>query len=340
MSLPTISNLSWNSKTKFNLLTVGCDDYTLYLVENIAGQIDNTRVFAAMTNKEARVLFQEIDFDIVLADFDSSDADQRPLINYMKEQKKMLPVVLLIERSEFEADRRTRLRFLSAGTTFFLEKPFTLLELIAVIKNLIVLNETYRGLEHAANIIQALNNAIEARDVHTHGHAERAANLAVKIFDRVGLTGEQRRDLYVGSLLHDIGKIGIPDEILKSTTKLTPEQYERIKQHPTIGRDICSGLHRLKGSLPVIYEHHERLDGSGYPEGKKGDEIHILAQISGIADVYEALTSDRSYREALSPKAALTIIEKEVNEGKLNGHFYSVLKSIVLSEDETFKPTI
>lgn len=315
--------------TKFyNILIVDNDSYTLSVVDNIAIQKPFVRVYPASNLSEARDVYEKHNFDVVIINFTEVNGNTFDFISSLKDDKIMLPVIVLTECTGC-VDPEDRLRFLQAGATFFLEKPFTLLELMTIIENLLSLNEAYNNLEHADNIMRALNRAIEARDPYTKGHAERTADIAVRIFDRVGLAGEQREDLYSGCILHDIGKIALPDSILKSAEKLTKEQYELVKKHPTNGKLICLGLHKLKEAIPVIEQHHERLDGTGYPKGRTANDIHILAQIAAVADIYESLTSNRSYRKAMTRTEALEIIDKEKEEGKLNAHFVSVLHAVV-----------
>jgi HD-GYP domain-containing protein (c-di-GMP phosphodiesterase class II) len=172
-------------------------------------------------------------------------------------------------------------------------------------------------------IIEALGSALDARDSYTEGHGRRAAEMAVKLYDALGLNDpKQRRDLFMGGLLHDVGKIGIPDRILKSSEILSPEDFEVIKQHPMTGYNICKGLSEdLGGALDVIKYHHERLDGSGYPNKLEDGNIPILAQIMAVVDVYDALTSRRSYRDEMNQQKAFAIMREEANTGKLNKEF-------------------
>lgn len=319
------------SKTVYKVLVVDRDAYTLAIMQNIQDSMSNLRVYEAHSIIDAEELFTIHNFDIIVVNYNMTNGSVFNLIDYMRHDKKLLPIVVLIDRQN-SIETEERVSLLQVGASFFLEKPFTLRELLLVIQNLVELNDTYRGLEHADNIMKALYRAIEARDPYTQGHTTRTADLAVKVFDKVGLVGEQREDLYAGCILHDIGKIALPDDILKSEKRLTDEQYKTVKSHPIVGEAICQGLHKLREALPIIRQHHERLDGSGYPDGLQQTEIHILAQIAAVADVYEALTSDRSYRPAMTCDEAFEIIEQEAKEGKLNPHFASVLR-LVAEED-------
>lgn len=150
------------------------------------------------------------------------------------------------------------------------------------------------------DVIKALVTSIDAKDTYTQGHSLRVSELSVAIATTLGLEKVFINDLLVGSLLHDVGKIGVPDHILTKPGRLTEEEYETIKSHPTIGRSIMKKVRALKNSIPAIEQHHERLDGSGYPLGLHGDHISLMGKIVAVADVFDAMTTDRPYRPAFS----------------------------------------
>lgn len=158
------------------------------------------------------------------------------------------------------------------------------------------------------NTIAALSNAVDARDSYTAGHSERVARISQLIGKSLGLTDNQLKTLDIAALFHDIGKLGVPDEILNKNGKLLAEEYDIIKKHPVIGVNILKSIEFLQEALPMILYHHERMDGKGYPEGKAGDEIPIEARIIAVADTYDAMTSDRPYRSGLSHEIAVTEI--------------------------------
>ena len=293
---------------------------------------DNIRVTPTESITEAIDAAHRIDFDAVVVNCEDFNSPYVDFIQEIKNLKRIIPIIALINSEDLQGE--LRLKLIEAGTTFLLDKPFTVYEIMATINNLIELNEMYRGLEHSENIIKALNRAIEARDVYTVGHAESVAEISVLMFDHMGLRGEQREDLYIGCLLHDIGKIGVPDAILNKPGKLTDEEYDIVKKHCDIGYNICSGLHMIKPALPIILQHHERLDGSGYPHNVKGGDIDILSQICGVADVYHSLISDRAYRKALTKEEAFSILDKEVEDGKLSLFFVQSLKCVVEEDSQ------
>jgi HD-GYP domain-containing protein (c-di-GMP phosphodiesterase class II) len=149
------------------------------------------------------------------------------------------------------------------------------------------------------DIIRSYATAVEVKDVYTKGHSERVATYGLKLGMELGLVSRELEKIYVAGVLHDIGKIGVPDNILNKPGRLTDEEFEVMKKHPTIGRDILSQVWSLKDVLPIVYYHHERVDGKGYPEGLHGDQIPFLARVISVVDAFEAMTSDRAYRESL-----------------------------------------
>jgi putative nucleotidyltransferase with HDIG domain len=158
--------------------------------------------------------------------------------------------------------------------------------------------------------IMAFSEALEARDQYTAGHSRRVMEYSKSIGQRLKLDKQDIEDLKRSALLHDIGKIGIPDTVLKKQTKLTDEEYAIIKSHPETGANILKYIKSFKNLVPAVYHHHEQFDGEGYPEGIKGKDIPTHARIIAIADTFDAMTSSRSYRRALSFRAALSELEK------------------------------
>jgi putative nucleotidyltransferase with HDIG domain len=157
--------------------------------------------------------------------------------------------------------------------------------------------------------LKALTAALETRDLETHGHSERVVNFSLRLGQELGLDAEQMRSLEFGSLLHDIGKIGVPDAILRKPAKLTEEEWVRMREHPLHGQKILRGIEFLEGAAKVVAQHHEKWDGSGYPLGLKGDEIDLNARIFAVADAFDAITSDRVYRAGRSYDEALAELD-------------------------------
>lgn len=160
--------------------------------------------------------------------------------------------------------------------------------------------------------VDALTAAIEAKDSYTRGHSKRVTQFAITLAERFGISGTETRNLRYGATLHDIGKIGIRGHILNKKGRLTREEYEIIKKHPVIGENIIERVDFLQGARPIVRSHHERFDGTGYPDGLRDEEIPFLARVAGIADFFDALTSDRPYRTAFSVEETNMIIKERI----------------------------
>lgn len=172
--------------------------------------------------------------------------------------------------------------------------------------------------EQATSLILALAHSVEARHSRAGGHSDRLAEHAIELGESLGLSADDLQELRLGCLLHDIGKVAVPDKILLKPARLNPEETEIVRQHPVTGEKICAPLRCLRPILPLIRHHHEHMDGSGYPDRLYGEEIPLKARILQVADVYDALTSDRPYRKALSSKEALGILHREAKCGWLD----------------------
>jgi HD-GYP domain-containing protein (c-di-GMP phosphodiesterase class II) len=161
--------------------------------------------------------------------------------------------------------------------------------------------------------VKALAAAIDGKDPYTRGHSERVSRFSVAIAQRMGLDDEEVEKIRISALLHDVGKIGIDDNVLKKPAALTDEEYELMKKHPQKGYKIMSQIPAMKEFLPGMYMHHEMVDGKGYPQGLKGDEIPLMALIVSVADTFDAMTTDRPYQKAMKFEDAVSRIESFVN---------------------------
>ncbi len=177
------------------------------------------------------------------------------------------------------------------------------------------LDNTLHSLEDAyRNTLKALTAALETRDSETHGHSERVVSFSLRLGRELGLSREQTRALEFGSLLHDIGKIGVPDAILRKPAKLTDEEWVRMRQHPVLGQQILHGIEFLEGAARVVSQHHERWNGSGYPLGLRGAEIDLNARIFAVADAFDAMVSDRVYRAGRPYEGAAAELDRYADE--------------------------
>ena len=271
------------------------------------------RVLTARDGEEALEVVAREQPDVVVTDVRMPRRDGFGLCRELKAATatRLIPVVLMTGASEAD----DRLQAIEAGATDLLGKPIDLPELKARVRSLMQLKHYTDELDSAEVVLKSLALMIEARDAYTQGHCERLARYATKLGERLGLPQEQIVALGKGGYFHDIGKIAIPDCILLKPGPLTPEEFEQMKEHPVIGERLCGDLRALHHVRPIVRHHHERLDGSGYPDGLKGDDVPLLAQIIGIVDVYDAITTTRPYRAALSHETAIAALREEVKRG-------------------------
>ncbi|HXE81552.1 MAG TPA: HD domain-containing phosphohydrolase [Vicinamibacterales bacterium] len=224
---------------------------------------------------------------------------------------RFIPVVLVTALRDIEP----RLEGIHAGADDFLTKPFNAQELKARVGSLVRLKRCIDELESADSTLLSLALTIEARDPTTDGHCQRLARYATALGRSFGLPEPAIAALYRGGFLHDLGKVGVPDAVLLKKGPLTREEREVMKQHTIIGDRLCGHLRSLRDVRPIVRSHHERLDGSGYPDGLSGDQVPLLAQIIAVVDVYDALTGERPYRAPDSPEEACAQLLREARRG-------------------------
>jgi len=217
---------------------------------------------------------------------------------------RLLPVIMITGGATGEE----RLRAMAGGVTDFVAKPWASEELLARIRSLVQMKRFTDALEHAEHVIVALARTIDARDAYTAKHSERVSVYAGRLGAKIGLTGFELEAVKRGGLFHDIGKIAIRDAVLLKPSALSPEEMAEVRKHPVVGRELLSGMKTLSFALDVVYGHHERLDGSGYPDGLSGESIPLTARVTTIADIFDALTTARVYRAALTRTEALAAL--------------------------------
>ncbi len=264
--------------------------------------------------------------DVVMPGMDGYEVCRR-LKNHMETQ--LIPVVFLTGQGSREA----RLEGLEAGATDFLNKPCDLTELEVRVRNLVEFRRLTEELESAEQMVFSIARAVEARDESTGDHCERLAALSLRLGKRLGLDGPELTALRRGGYLHDIGKLGIPDAVLLKPGRLTADEWKIMRRHVEIGVQIFQPLHTLRPVLPIIRHHHERRDGSGYPDGLKGDEVPYLARVFQVVDVFDALTTNRPYRSAMSSLEALALIREETERGWWDPQIVEVFAAMI-AEDE------
>lgn len=251
--------------------------------------------------------------DVILSDIRMPNRDGFSFCRAIKTNPdtRLIPLVLMTGASESD----DRLHAIEAGADDFLTKPIDQHELEARVRSLMQLKRFTDELDSAESVLRSLALMIEARDAYTEGHCERLARYAVELGEHLGLPDEDLAALSRGGYFHDLGKIAIPDAILQKPGPLTAEERRLMESHAVIGDRLCGDLRSLQGVRAIVRHHHERLDGSGYPDGLRGDAIPLLAQIIGIVDVYDALTTTRPYHPAQAPEAAFDELRAEVRRG-------------------------
>jgi len=265
--------------------------------------------------------------DVILSDVIMPGKSGYEFCRELKENPatRLVPFVLITGLSE----REDRVRGIEAGADDFLSKPIFPEELFARVKSLIKLKEFTDELETAETVLCTLGLSVESRDPYTEGHCERLAENASNLGRHLSLHEDEITALRRGGYLHDLGKIAVPDEILKKGADLTPEEWIIMKRHPITGENICRPLKSLRLVLPLIRNHHEHFNGTGYPDGLHGHQIPLLARILQVVDVYDALRTARPYKPAHSHEQAAITMRDEAQAGlwdeELVVEFFSML---------------
>jgi putative two-component system response regulator len=270
--------------------------------------------------------------DLVLTDVNMAGMTGIDLCARLKAtpEFRLTPVVIMTAL----ADRDARIAGLAAGADDFFAKPVDAIELRTRVTALMRVKALVDQLEHAENVLLALGRTIEARDTYTAGHCERLGRYAVALGRALGGDETLLSALRLGGFLHDLGKIAVPDAILLKPGALEPDERERMRSHSAVGESMVRGLHTLDAVRPIIRHHHERWDGSGYPDGLAKSEIPLGARIMAVVDVWDALVTARPYKPALSPSQATTILEGETVSGAWDPAVTDAFLGIVARRDE------
>jgi putative two-component system response regulator len=255
--------------------------------------------------------------DLILSDVRMPGKSGYELCHDLKEDPatRLIPFVLITGLT----DSADKVRGIEAGADDFLNKPVLAEELTARVKSLLRMKEFTDELETVDSVLCTLGLIVESRDPYTEGHCERLALNAADLGQHLQLDEDSIVALRRGGYLHDLGKIAVPDEILKKDSDLTPEQWQIMKQHPVTGENICKPLKSLRLVLPIIRHHHEHVDGSGYPDGLSGNEIPLLPRILQVVDVYDALRTARPYKAAMGHEQSALTMRDKARQGLLDG---------------------
>ncbi|AOW78888.1 hypothetical protein A3Q34_19795 [Colwellia sp. PAMC 20917] len=274
---------------------------------------DEYSVFEAKNGEEAIELVQTINFDVILLDKKMPGMSGDQVCHYIREtlDQKLVPIIMVTASSSaFELQES-----LNLGATDFIKKPYDTTEYIARVKSAIAHKKLTDNLDSAESVLFALARMVEARDEGTAKHCSRLTYYAKIYGEHLGLSAIQKAALDKACILHDIGKLGIPDRILLKKGPLTEDEWKIMHQHTVIGAKLCSEINSLSDVLPIILHHHEKWDGSGYPESLVGEDIPLLARIFQLLDIFDALNSERPYKKKFSKDKIYQIISEEKSKG-------------------------
>lgn len=312
----TLSQESYGSFTsgRIRILVVDDDD----LVRDtfaVMLESDGYDVCCAGGGGEALALLKQTVFDIMLCDIFMPEQNGLELLPIVQAAYPEMPVVLITGYGNVDMARTA----LHQGASDFITKPLQPGELPIIIERNLTRQAVQRKnaqqyrqalITSSETVLDALMTALNTRDTETEGHSERVTAYTIEMADRMHLSEAELTHIERGALLHDIGKIGVPDSILLKPGKLTPEEWVEMRKHPVIGYEMCAKIDLLKATAKIVLHHHEAWDGSGYPHGLKGDAIPLGSRIFAVADTLDAMTSDRPYRPSLPFAVARTEIEK------------------------------
>jgi putative two-component system response regulator len=276
--------------------------------------------------------------DLILLDIMMPGMDGFEVCRHIKAtpETRLTPVVLITGLTTTE----DRIMGINSGADDFLSKPIDLNELLARTRSLLRLKQYTDELENAEAVLFSLAHSIEARDPYTHGHCERLAEMSARMGERLGVPEEQIKALRRAGVVHDIGKVAVPDSILLKPGPLTADETKVMQKHPVVGERICAPLKTFRLVLPIIRHHHEKHNGSGYPDGLSGDEIPLTARILQLSDVYDALTTDRPYKVAFTPEVALDLMGEEAERGWWDRGLFEAFREMIRLHHKDLAPDV
>lgn len=321
-------DMNWG-EYKMRQMILVVDDSKLNL--RLATEILETKYDVACVSSGPQALeyLESVVPDLILMDLHMPQMNGFEVIEFIHKEPEWadIPIIMLTA----DNDRETELRGFQVGVMDFIAKPFVNEIMLQRVSRILELSRLQKNLEQEVEIqtqraeekrrqveklseevMKTLANTIDAKDKYTNGHSLRVATYSQEIAKRCGKSKSEQKKIFHMALLHDIGKIGVPDNIINKDTRLTDEEYSAIRQHPGIGSDILKTIEELPDVMIGARWHHERYDGKGYPDGLKGEEIPEYARIIGVADAYDAMTSKRSYRSILGQD----VVRSEIEKGK------------------------
>ncbi|HEY1261891.1 MAG TPA: HD domain-containing phosphohydrolase [Terriglobales bacterium] len=292
------------------------------------------KVIAVVDGQEALECLNKTAVDLVLLDVMMPRLTGIEVCARMKSNPDtdLIPVILITALS----GKQDRIDGIKAGADDFLTRPVDRSQLLARVRSLLKLKYRTDELERAETVLFSLARSIEGKDPYTHGHCERLSEYSAALGSHLGLPEDHLVALRRAGVVHDIGKIAVPDSILLKPSSLTPDEWKLIQEHPVVGERICAPLKSFRLVLPIIRHHHEKFDGAGYPDGLRGEDIPLTARVLQIVDVYDALTTVRPYKPAFSITDALQTMKQEVARGWWDPAIFAQFEQLVRSGAANF----
>ncbi len=282
------------------------------VIETMRDRWRGLQVLAAATGTDLLELLDVVEPDVIIGNEGLPDLAIEDLVARIRQRQRCRTVPVLVVGP---ARRHLEAKLIAAGADEYLRRPVDPGLLVARAGSYLPRPGRSQAREDVEPILFTLAQTVEHRDAYTAGHCQRLADLAVRLGRRLGLAADETEALHRGGYLHDIGKIAVPDAILFKAGPLNHDEWAIMRSHTWKGVEICRPLAALTRVLPIIRHHHERWDGSGYPDQLRGEEIPLLARILQVVDIYDALTTDRPYKPALSPSIALDTLRHEARLG-------------------------
>jgi putative two-component system response regulator len=284
------------------------------------------RVHTALDGAEALRRARESSPDLILLDLNLPRITGDEVCRRLKSDPatSLIPIVMITGSGA----ARDKIQAWDYGADDFLTKPFHMVEVTTRCRSLLRIKRLIEERESAEKVVFALARAVEAKSPYTHGHSERVTTYSLALAREAGVSAPELEVLRKGALLHDVGKISIPDVILNKPGPLTADEFDVIKQHPGQGAHIVEPLASIRDAVPIIRHHHERLDGAGYPDGLRGDEIPLLVRVLSVCDVYDSLSSERPYRAPIPHPRCLEMLRENALGGGLDPELVAIFTEL------------
>ncbi|MEJ2692333.1 MAG: response regulator [Candidatus Thiodiazotropha sp.] len=316
------------------ILVVDDDPGQLELQVEILREIPHCTILTARNGEKALQLIKECSLDLLLLDKCLPDVDGDEVCRVVRREygNHLLPIIMVTGRGDSESLRNS----LALGANDFIKKPFNAVELLSRSKSALEKQQLLGQLDSAESVLFALARMVEARDPTTGEHCSRLVRTSLLLGDAVGLDEREMTALRKGAVLHDIGKIALPDSILLKPGLLSEAEWQLMYRHSEIGADLCFQLNSVRDAVPLIRHHHERWDGSGYPDGLKGEAIPYLARLFQFVDIYDALRYERIYSPAVPVKQIIRIFRHELEKGWRDSKIGKLFLEMLFDDPEIF----